>query len=404
MTQRVKMLSGLLALLLASSAFAACENNHNHPETSVATDTQEPVEETTEEATEETTEEITNGETESESEPETTQPHDHTYGDWTTVAEATCNTDGKEERVCACGETETRPIPADCVPDDDGVCLLCGQEVDWADFRLRPNDEGTGYDVVGYAGTDYQVTIPSAYKGLPVTGILGGAFFLNTNVVSVTIPSSVTFIVEEAFVNCPRVAEVINHSSVRINPLYALEVHRGESKIINLDDFLFYAYDGEMYLLGYAGTETDLIFPESVNGKSYKIKNNAFGMDYAHNSRLKSIVLSNGVTEIGLQAFYACTGLTSITIPGSVTEIVGQAFQRCSGLTDVTIMDGVTEIGKFTFDGCENLSSVTFENASGWTAGSMAGSVDLSEEDLSDPFVAATYFTSTYRGHKWEQK
>ena len=38
--------------------------------------------------------------------------HTHTFGDWTVTTPATCTADGVETRSCACGETETRAIPA----------------------------------------------------------------------------------------------------------------------------------------------------------------------------------------------------------------------------------------------------------------------------------------------------
>ena len=38
--------------------------------------------------------------------------HTHTFGAWTVTTPATCTADGVETRSCACGETETRTIPA----------------------------------------------------------------------------------------------------------------------------------------------------------------------------------------------------------------------------------------------------------------------------------------------------
>ena len=48
------------------------------------------------------------GETETRTIPAT----GHTFGDWTVTTPATCTADGVETRSCACGETETRTIPA----------------------------------------------------------------------------------------------------------------------------------------------------------------------------------------------------------------------------------------------------------------------------------------------------
>ena len=48
------------------------------------------------------------GETETRAIPAT----GHTFGDWTVTTHATCTADGVETRACACGESETRAIPA----------------------------------------------------------------------------------------------------------------------------------------------------------------------------------------------------------------------------------------------------------------------------------------------------
>ena len=48
---------------------------------------------------------------------------------------------------------------------------------------------------------------------------------------------------------------------------------------------------------------------------------------------IESIVLENGVTNIGNSAFYHCDSLTSVTIPDSVTSIGNDAFSDC-GIPD----------------------------------------------------------------------
>lgn len=51
------------------------------------------------------------GETEGTT-PETTTPHTHAFGAWTTAQAATCTEDGLQERICACGEKETQKLDA----------------------------------------------------------------------------------------------------------------------------------------------------------------------------------------------------------------------------------------------------------------------------------------------------
>ena len=63
------------------------------------------------------------GETETRTIPAT----GHTFGAWTVTTPATCTADGVETRTCACGETETRAIPATghVDADNDGKCDVC---------------------------------------------------------------------------------------------------------------------------------------------------------------------------------------------------------------------------------------------------------------------------------------
>ena len=55
--------------------------------------------------------------------------HTHAFGAWTVTTPATCTASGAETRKCACGETETRLLPATDHTDanKDGKCDLCGQ-------------------------------------------------------------------------------------------------------------------------------------------------------------------------------------------------------------------------------------------------------------------------------------
>ena len=75
-------------------------------------------------------------------------------------------------------------------------------------------------------------------------------------------------------------------------------------------------------------------------------------------SGLTSITIPNSVTSIGDRAFELCSNLTSITIPNSVTSIGWQAFYDCSGLTSINIPEGVTSIGDYAFYDCSGLTSV----------------------------------------------
>ena len=70
-----------------------------------------------------------------------------------------------------------------------------------------------------------------------------------------------------------------------------------------------------------------------------------------------------GLTSIGHEAFYGCSGLTSVTIPSSVTSISSLAFEDCSSLTSVTIPSSVTSIDSYAFRGCSGLFSIMVNSA-----------------------------------------
>ena len=92
---------------------------------------------------------------------------------------------------------------------------------------------------------------------------------------------------------------------------------------------------------------------------------------YGSKSMVKSAVIADGVTSIGVYAFYECRSLTSVTILDSVTLIDDAAFYNCSSLTSMTIPDSVTSIGSSAFEGCASLTSVTIPDSVtsiGWSA------------------------------------
>jgi len=67
-------------------------------------------------------------------------------------------------------------------------------------------------------------------------------------------------------------------------------------------------------------------------------------------SKIKTVVIEQGVTSIGSEAFRSCDNLTSVTIAGSVTSIGTRAFCACSSLTSVALPSGLEYIGSFAFE------------------------------------------------------
>ena len=74
---------------------------------------------------------------------------------------------------------------------------------------------------------------------------------------------------------------------------------------------------------------------------------------------LKEVVIEEGVTEIGVDAFSVCTSLETVTLPESLQKIGEGAFEYCSSLNEIRIPENVTVIGQRAFHCCKKLTSVT---------------------------------------------
>lgn len=74
---------------------------------------------------------------------------------------------------------------------------------------------------------------------------------------------------------------------------------------------------------------------------------------------LISIILPEKLTSIGMATFADCGGLTSINLPKGVTSIEDGAFRGCTSLISISLPDGVTRIGDWAFESCSNLEEIS---------------------------------------------
>ncbi len=196
------------------------------------------------------------------------------------------------------------------------------------------------------------VTIPES-----VTSIGVGTFTLCESLTSITIPESVTSIGKYAFYYCTSLTDVYyGGSEAQWN-----EIAVGENNESLTNATIHFVPEADIVDSGVCGD--DLTWTLDAEGTlTVSGTGDMYDFDWSgpwgENSEIKSVVISDGATSIGENAFSYCTGITSVSIPASVSSIGFNAFSNCSALTSVVIPDGVTDIGECAFRYCEALADI----------------------------------------------
>ena len=187
------------------------------------------------------------------------------------------------------------------------------------------------------------VTFPSE-----LTDIGEQAFSQCTKLTSITIPSGVTSIRKSAFAECTSLTSVTLPSGLTSIGGWAFRYCTSLTSITlpsGLTDIGNYAFQNCTSL-------TSITFPSGLTS----IGNSAF----ADCTSLTSITFPSGLTSIGEDAFENCTSLASITLPSGLTSIGNGAFANCTKLASITLLSGLTYIGEYVFYNCTKLTSITF--------------------------------------------
>lgn len=206
-----------------------------------------------------------------------------------------------------------------------------------------------------------------------VTAIADNAFKDCYQIISVTVPTTLRTIGEEAFLNCNGLVEVINLATAGdikdyvdepaltsewcgYIQYYALSVvlNASDAKLDISGDYLFIPYEEENvnYLVGYVGDETEITLPADYKGEEYSIRDYAFWRE-----NITSVTAKDAkVDSIGQYAFYECKDLTQITLPDTLKTIDYSAFQGCTALSGVTLPAAIETVGQYAFADCTALS------------------------------------------------
>ena len=220
--------------------------------------------------------------------------------------------------------------------------------------------------------------------------------FRNSGLLSITIPSGVTSIGQEAFMGCTSLTsitieattppEIYSYAFEDTNncPIYvpcesvssyinswgSLSARIRGIEPCNIEMMVYVTYiDGsrDNYVKYCDDTDTSIYIPNADSAETVtygdcvtSIDNRAFENRY----NLKSVTISNSVTSIGDRAFYGCDGLTSVQLGDSLISIGDYAFSGCSkAFTSLELKNGVS-VGNYAFANCGTLTSVTIDTNS----------------------------------------
>ena len=255
-----------------------------------------------------------------------------------------------------------------------GVLIITGSgaipnyiyaETPWWDLHISQVVVCQGVSSIGKMAFAYMKDITSVTIADSVTSIGQEAFRECTSLTSITLPASVTSIVANAFYGCDELEYIYYGGTVAqwkdtVGTIVALPLH---TEVVCSDDYILQPLEGSCgqgvsYRISEDGTLT-------ISGKGKMA-------DYTYNNNdssdcpwqpvryaIRKVVIENGVTHIGSDAFAYNINVTSIAIPGSVTSIGAGAFNGCEGLESAFIPGTVKEIGKGAFYCHENASLKT---------------------------------------------
>ncbi|MBQ8960334.1 MAG: leucine-rich repeat protein [Ruminococcus sp.] len=190
--------------------------------------------------------------------------------------------------------------------------------------------------IIGMDAKDGTVDIPSSLDGHTVTELDADAFS-DTDASVVEIPASIQYIsTENPFTRC--------------ESLTAVNVDGANEDYCSVDGVL------------YSKDKTSLLCcPPNTEGSSFAVPEGvtAIGVAAFYNCKFTKITLPGSLTEIKRHAFSTCEELTAADLSSTKVETIGDmAFAQCSALSDVKLPESLTVIGSGAFALCGSLTEI----------------------------------------------
>ncbi len=188
--------------------------------------------------------------------------------------------------------------------------------------------------------------------GETVTAINTWAFYNNTDLVSVKLPASLTKIGTGAFYN---VKSAVIESAATREEYEAITI--GDSNL----DFIRNTAILADSVKGWHSSKVNWYIDGTtlyLTGTGEMAAATQPWAEYA--DTITEVVIENGITSLGKQAFAGFVNVSEITLPESITSIKTYVFDGMTNLTTINIPASVTSIGTYAFRNCKNLTTVNY--------------------------------------------
>lgn len=256
------------------------------------------------------------------------------------------------------------------------------EEVDPSGCEFSRNADGS-YSVFHYNGFDTNYTVPTEYRGQPVTSIDTMAFLDANEMISVTIPNGIKSIGASAFWGCENLTYITMSDTVETLGYscfsYTPWAENQPDEVLHIGRFA----------CGYKdGMTSAVIDQQGVT----TINIGAFSNNYS----LSSVTIGNGVTYIQEGAFYNCPSLKHVIIPATVQKIDNYAFGYYYANGENYVLDPDYVIYGYSGTAAEsyakenNIKFIDFNDPSQWVMGdaSMDGKVTVTDVMFIRRYVA----------------
>ncbi|MBO5594253.1 MAG: leucine-rich repeat domain-containing protein [Prevotella sp.] len=260
------------------------------------------------------------------------------------------------------------------------ICSFDGCPI--SSIQLPPNLVSIGG--WAFSGTGLEiVNIPEKVQNIGWKAFEGCA-----NLEMVSLPSSVTFIDDYAFYNCPKLTnirsfiqepfKVPEHAFVNWDTQTRTDVPSEATLTVPYGTKALYeATEGWNKFANIVEMENndDIIVFADANVKALCVENwdtngdgelsydeaaavTDLGEVFSGNNDITSFDELQYFTGITSLAFYGCSSLKSIKFPASLTAIPSFSFRDCASLENIELTEYIKSIGEFAFADCTGLTSV----------------------------------------------